>query len=423
MKFETVTEFTDYLYHLPKLHEKSDLRYVKRILAALGHPESEVKCCHITGTNGKGSTAYYLSNLLQKAGQRTGLFVSPFIVSFNERIQLNGQPISDQELLAIANQVEDKIAEIQKTEPDFSLVTFEYEVAMAFLYFAKQKCDYAVIEVGIGAEHDKTNVITPAVSLITTIGLDHEQIIGPTLADIAREKSGIIKKQVPAVLGDIPESVKGIVEDKLEKENSQGYWLGKDFSVMEKDQQTEISLPQKYLLPAMPEAEGKDAAMALKAFSCLGLTLAPGDAEAAITETTVPGRYQKLGEAPMLLLDGAHNVQAGENLLRYADQLAGQKGGQVLVLTAMMKDKDLSDFLSLFQAKNLLLTSLPYPRAAKQADFPAWAQEKFPYEADLKIALDQQLQQAKKNDIVLVTGSFYLVSAVLQLVKKNRQTK
>ncbi|WP_244660723.1 bifunctional folylpolyglutamate synthase/dihydrofolate synthase, partial [Lactobacillus nasalidis] len=253
MKFKTVNELTDYLYHLPRLHEKSDLTYVKRVLKALGQPQDQVKCCHITGTNGKGSTAYYLSNLLQKAGQQTGLFVSPFIVRFNERIQLNGQAIADEELLEAANRVEEAVDRLRESDPGFALVTFEYEVAMAFDYFARKKCDYAVIEVGIGAEHDKTNVITPAVSLITTIGMDHEQIIGPTLADIAREKSGIIKPGVPVVLGDIPPEVQGIIEDKIRRDASPASWLGRDFQVQVQADGCQLLLGSKeYRLPAWP---------------------------------------------------------------------------------------------------------------------------------------------------------------------------
>ena len=134
-----------------------------------------------------------MSNLLQKAGQKTGLFVSPYVYEFNERIQLNNQNISDQDLVKTANIVQGTYEKLQQQDSTFSLVTFEYEVALAFVYFAQKKCDYAVIEVGIGGEHDKTNVIMPEVSVITTIGLDHEKIIGPTIQDIAREKSGIIK--------------------------------------------------------------------------------------------------------------------------------------------------------------------------------------------------------------------------------------
>ena len=220
MKFTNVDQVINRIYSLPKLHPKNDLSYVKRILKQLNNPQDSVKTIHVTGTNGKGSTSYYLSNLLQKAGQKTGLFVSPYIYEFNERIQLNGKNISNRDLVEVANKIEAAIKELKKTDPDFSLVTFEYEVALAFQFFSQKKCDYAVIEVGIGGEHDKTNVITPEVSIITTIGLDHEKIIGPTLADIAKEKSGIVKQNKPVVLGNIPQDVLDILLDKAQAENS-----------------------------------------------------------------------------------------------------------------------------------------------------------------------------------------------------------
>lgn len=231
MKFTNVDQVINRIYSLPKLHPKNDLSYVKRILKQLNNPQDSVKTIHVTGTNGKGSTSYYLSNLLQKAGQKTGLFVSPYIYEFNERIQLNGKNISNRDLVEVANKIEAAIKELKKTDPDFSLVTFEYEVALAFQFFAQKKCDYAVIEVGIGGEHDKTNVITPEVSIITTIGLDHEKIIGPTLADIAKEKSGIIKQNKPVVLGNIPQDVLDILLDKAQAEKSKSFLLGRDFKI------------------------------------------------------------------------------------------------------------------------------------------------------------------------------------------------
>ena len=220
MKFTKAQEVIDYLYALPHLHPKNNLSFIKRLLLELGNPQDLVKTIHITGTNGKGSTSYYLSNLLKKAGQKTGLFVSPYVYEFNERIQLNNQNISDQDLVKTANIVQGTYEKLQQQDSTFSLVTFEYEVALAFVYFAQKKCDYAVIEVGIGGEHDKTNVIMPEVSVITTIGLDHEKIIGPTIQDIAREKSGIIKAKRPVVLGNVPEVVWPILKSKAEEEHA-----------------------------------------------------------------------------------------------------------------------------------------------------------------------------------------------------------
>lgn len=197
--------------HLPRWHERNELTYIKRVLKELGNPQDKVKTIHVTGTNGKGSTSYYLRNLLEKAGLKTGLFVSPYIEKFNERIQVGGASISNAKLVEGYQVIEQTIQKIQKVEPDFHLVTFEFEVAMAFWIFAQQKVDYAVIEVGIGGEHDKTNVITPQVSIITTIGLDHEEIIGPTIQDIAQEKSGIIKQGKPVVVGKIPQEVESSI--------------------------------------------------------------------------------------------------------------------------------------------------------------------------------------------------------------------
>ena len=150
MKFTNAQDVISYLYSLPNLHAKNDLSYIKTVLKELGNPQNKVKTIHITGTNGKGSTSYYLSNLFKKAGQRTGLFVSPYIYEFNERIQLDNQNISDKDLVQVANLVEKAIKKIKEQDPEFSLVTFEYEVAMAFVYFSLKNCDYAVIEVGIG---------------------------------------------------------------------------------------------------------------------------------------------------------------------------------------------------------------------------------------------------------------------------------
>lgn len=315
MKFTNAQEVISCLYSLPHLHPKNDLSFIKKILAKLGNPQDQVKTVHITGTNGKGSTSYYLATLLKKAGQKTGLFVSPYVYRFNERIQLNNQDISDQDLVKAANKVQAAFEEIQKEDNDFSLVTFEYEVAIAFVYFADQKCDYAVIEVGIGGEHDKTNVITPEASIITTIGLDHEQIIGPTIQDIAREKSGIIKRNRPVVLGNVPQEVLPILKQKAEKEQAPLYQLGRDFEVKLDEQIVYSDNEHELAFKLRPQVEGFDIAIAVRTFFLLDLPLTNEKVEQAIDQTVIPGRYQVLQTKPLIILDGAHNIQAMTNLL------------------------------------------------------------------------------------------------------------
>ena len=389
-------------------------------MAKLGNPQDQVKTVHITGTNGKGSTSYYLATLLKKAGQKTGLFVSPYVYRFNERIQLNNQDISDQDLVKAANKVQAAFEEIQKEDNDFSLVTFEYEVAIAFVYFADQKCDYAVIEVGIGGEHDKTNVITPEASIITTIGLDHEQIIGPTIQDIAREKSGIIKRNRPVVLGNVPQEVLPILKQKAEKEQAPLYQLGRDFEVKLDEQIVYSDNEHELAFKLRPQVEGFDIAIAVRTFFLLDLPLTNEKVEQAIDQTVIPGRYQVLQTKPLIILDGAHNIQAMTNLLKTVHQLAEKRQGHIHALVTMMKDKDLEQVFALFkQNDDVLLTTLDYPRVAEQNDFPIDVRRRYNYERDYQRGFTTLKNKMADNDILLVTGSFYLVSAILNWKGKN----
>lgn len=389
-------------------------------MAKLGNPQDQVKTVHITGTNGKGSTSYYLATLLKKAGQKTGLFVSPYVYRFNERIQLNNQDISDQDLVKAANKVQAAFEEIQKEDNDFSLVTFEYEVAIAFVYFADQKCDYAVIEVGIGGEHDKTNVITPEASIITTIGLDHEQIIGPTIQDIAREKSGIIKRNRPVVLGNVPQEVLPILKQKAEKEQAPLYQLGRDFEVKLDEQIVYSDNEHELAFKLRPQVEGFDISIAVRTFFLLDLPLTNEKVEQAIDQTVIPGRYQVLQTKPLIILDGAHNIQAMTNLLKTVHQLAEKRQGHIHALVTMMKDKDLEQVFALFkQNDDVLLTTQDYPRVAEQNDFPIDVQRRYNYERDYQRGFTTLKNKMADNDILLVTGSFYLVSAILNWKGKN----
>lgn len=420
MKFTSAQEIIDYLYSLPHLHPKNDLSFIKRLLKKLGNPQNQVKTIHITGTNGKGSTSYYLSNLLKKAGQKTGLFVSPYVYRFNERIQLDNQDISDQDLIVVANIVQKAYEELQEEDSAFSLVTFEYEVALAFVYFAQKKCDYAVIEVGIGGEHDKTNVIMPEASIITTIGLDHEQIIGPTIQDITREKSGVIKHNRPVILGNIPKNVLPILEQKAKIEDAPVYLLGKDFNVSIDQKIHYIDSQYKFNFVLRAQVEAYDIAVAFKTFSLLNLKLSDEDIENAIDQTIIPGRYHILEQKPLVILDGAHNIQAMTNLLNTVHQLAQKRGGHVHALITMMKDKDLEQVFILFNKDDdVLLTTLSYARTAKKNDFPIYVERRYNYDRDYRSGFTKLKNKMADNDVLLVTGSFYLVSAILNWKRRK----
>lgn len=418
MKFTNVDQVIKRIYSLPKLHPKNDLSYIRRILKQLNNPQDSVKTIHVTGTNGKGSTSYYLSNLLQKAGQKTGLFVSPYIYEFNERIQLNGKNISNNDLIKTANEIETAIEILKKDDPNFSLVTFEYEVALAFQFFAQENCDYAVIEVGIGGEHDKTNVIIPEVSVITTIGLDHEKIIGPTLKDIAKEKSGIIKSNKPVVLGNVPQDILEILLNKAQSENSKSFLLGRDFQIKIMPDVIEYEDSKNiYNFALRPLVEAYDIGVAVQAIQLLQLDLDRKKIEEAINETRIPGRYDVIQTSPEIIVDGAHNLQAMENLLNLVRK---KKKGQIYVLLGMMKDKDLGPVTKLFKDEKVTLTRIDYPRAARLEDFPKEAQKEFEYKENFEEAYTSLKNKLQADDMLLVTGSFYLVGAVLNYCKRGK---
>nr|WP_209315158.1 Mur ligase family protein [Lactobacillus mulieris] len=395
------------------MHKKSDLSYIKQVLAEMDNPQDKVKTVHVTGTNGKGSTCYYISNLLEKAGQKTGLFVSPYIREFNERIQLNSQNISIEDLLVGANYIYQILQKLK-----IELVTFEYEVALAFWYFAKKRCNYAVIEVGIGARHDKTNVIIPEVSVITTVGLDHEKIIGPTLQDIAFEKAGIIKDKRPVVLGNVPESILPIIQKEAQVKSAPMYQLNKDFSVMSAENKLLVHTKMGiYQFESRPLVEGFDIAIACQVLSLLNLSILPTEIEKIINLTKIPGRYQIIKTKPTIILDGAHNMQAMNNLIDFVN--AEKNKGQIYVLITMMKDKDLSEVFTLFNHnEKITLTTIDYPRAAKKADFPAEVLEKYKYRKNAIQAYIDLKKNLKENDTLVVTGSFYLVSQILNFQEK-----
>lgn len=418
MKFTNVDQVIKRIYSLPKLHPKNDLSYIRRILKQLNNPQDSVKTIHVTGTNGKGSTSYYLSNLLQKAGQKTGLFVSPYIYEFNERIQLNGKNISNNDLIKTANEIEMAIEILKKDDPNFSLVTFEYEVALAFQFFAQENCDYAVIEVGIGGEHDKTNVIIPEVSVITTIGLDHEKIIGPTLKDIAKEKSGIIKSNKPVVLGNVPQNVLEILLNEAQSENSKSFLLGRDFQIKIMPDVIEYQDSKTiYNFALRPLVEAYDIGVAVQVIQLLQLDLDRKKIEEAINETRIPGRYDVIQTSPEIIVDGAHNLQAMENLLNLVRK---KKKGQIYVLLGMMKDKDLGPVTKLFKDEKVTLTRIDYPRAARLEDFPKEAQKEFEYKENFEEAYTSLKNKLQVDDMLLVTGSFYLVGAVLNYCKRGK---
>ena len=415
-----VEEVISKIEHLPKLHEKNDLSYIKKVLAYLGNPQDKTKTIHVTGTNGKGSTSYYIANLLKKAGKRTGLFVSPYISKFNERIQINLDLISDKDLIKAYQVVTRAINKIKETDDTFSLVTFEFETVMAFWLFAEKHCDYAVIEVGIGGQHDKTNVITPKVSVITSIGLDHEDIIGPTIEDIAKEKSGIIKKGRPVVFGEIASKPLNILINQAKQVRARYFQYGKDYQIIIDKKINFTNSQYRLSFNLRSPVEAIDMGIAIEVITILGLQLKPQVVEQAINETVIPGRYQIISRHPEIILDGAHNIQAISNLVSFIREQSHHK---LYYLMGMMKDKDLDQVFTQFRSdEEIVLTRIDYPRAAEFEDFPEFIRNRSRFIENYREAFDRVKEQLGENDILIVTGSFYLVGAILNYWEKKDES-
>lgn len=426
---ETYEEVLNYIHSRPRKHRSDSLETMHQILDALDNPQNAYKEIHVTGTNGKGSVTQILSQLITNSGFKVGTFVSPFIRSFNERIQIDGQPISDEDLIYWTNAIHNKVLAIQAQQPDFELAEFELVTAIMFSYFRAEKIELAVIEVGIGGTHDKTNVFTPLLSVITTVGMDHMALIGPTLADIATEKAGIIKAGRPVIVGRVTDSVFHILEKRAEETHSELFLFGRDFRV------DHIQLAPEYTqifnfsdanmqltnihLNSLARYEIDNAAVALMAYDqfcqIMNLTIFTNEVKDVLSETLLLGRAEILDTEPLILLDGAHNPQAMKRLFESVALDFPQT--TIHIVAAFMQDKAIDQLMPILQAQNnasLYLTTLEMDRAADQAQIQPLMGPRDRYFEPWQRAFLEAYHNASYDDLIVITGSIYLVAQARQ---------
>ncbi len=420
--FATIEEALAYIHSRPKFHRENKLTLMKQALALFDNPQDTFPSIHVTGTNGKGSVSHLISELLVAHGYQVGLFTSPFILRFNERIQLNNQQIGDADLLQLVNQVKTKL-----DAADLTLTEFELDTVLMFVYFAQQQIDVGVIEVGIGGEHDRTNVIEAMIGVIVSIGLDHEQIIGPTLADIAQEKAGIIKKKQTTILGDLPESTRAIITDKLTEKSATGLWLGQQLQLTK----VKISagtanfslkgpadLQLDHLqMPAFADWQVTDASLAIVAavefLQKQQTTLAVPILRRVLSKFNVAGRMELLSREPLIMIDGAHNINAITALIAGVKRSFPNK--QVYLTMGMMADKDIAQVADLLAKTNWQVTWTTIPnsaRAASEADLRQVLGESINYTSTWQEALQQAITASGGDGLYLFAGSFYLITDV-----------
>ena len=377
---------------------KKDLTNTLALSKELGFPEKKFKSIHVGGTNGKGSTSHMLASVLQEAGYKVGLYTSPHLKNFTERIRINGEEIPKRKVSAFVNRNKDFL-EKQK------LSFFEMTVGLAFDYFASEKVDIAIIEVGLGGRLDSTNIITPEISVITNIGLDHTQFLGETLPEIAFEKAGIIKNKIPVVIGEEQKEVKNVFLTKAEAIKAPIYFASEDVNNYKTD-----------LLGDYQKKNTKTAVVAIKKLK--GFQISEENIKNGllnvVKNTNLKGRWQVLQENPKVICDTAHNK---EGLAIVLNQLKKEQFKKLHFVLGVVSDKKLETVLPLFPKDAIYYFCRPnIPRGLSEGDL----QEKA-LEFDLigeryssvKKALQSALLNANQQDIIYVGGSTFVVAEII----------
>jgi dihydrofolate synthase/folylpolyglutamate synthase len=399
---------------------KKDLTNTLLLCERLGNPQKKFKSIHVAGTNGKGSVSHMLAAIFQTAGYKTGLYTSPHLYDFRERIRINGIMCDQDFIVDFVERIQPAIEEI---EPSF----FEITVAMAFDYFAQQKVDIAIIEVGLGGRLDSTNVITPELSVITNIGWDHMNMLGNTLEEIGFEKAGIIKENIPVVIGEKRKETEGVFRDIAAKKQAPIFFAEENFSVTDYDlfnDSIRISVADKkstssnYELDLAGIYQTKNILAVLQAIEVLkDWKISQSNIQSALKNvkhlTGLHGRWEVIHKEPTLILEVAHNKNGIEQMLLHLQNIRYEK---LHIIIGMVKDKDVDQVLQLLPIEaNYYFTQAQIPRAM-DAEILQSKSSKFHLEGnhfhDVNIALQQALANTSKNDLIIVCGSIFLVAEV-----------
>ena len=413
----TYSSAVAYLYRLQKHGIKLGLATMTALMARLGMPQTRYRTLHIAGTNGKGSTAAMAAAILQAAGYRVGLYTSPHLVEFRERIRVNGEMIAESQVAQLTEQLQ------ALCRPDLSPTFFEYTTAIALQHFADSGVDVAVLEVGLGGRFDATNVVTPMACAITTISLDHQEYLGTTLSSIAFEKAGILKPGIPVVVGRLDEDAWGTIEQVAGERQVPVFRLEKDF-------RTEGKTPQQFsyrglgrqydgltcALEGRHQLDNAACALALLgAAASQGITVEAEAVRAGLRAVNWAGRLEVVDRRPTILLDGAHNPAAVKALADYltcSDR--SFRSHPIVLVLGMMRDKDHRGFVEPLKClvDAVVLTQADLPRAATALELQASLEGLLPHSHVVPspgdaIALAKQL--ATPDGLVCVTGSLMLV--------------
>jgi len=392
---------------------KADIQPTIDMMAALGNPECRFKSIHVAGTNGKGSVSHFLASILQEAGYKVGLYTSPHLVDFRERIRINGEMIPMEEVVAFVEAYRQLFA-------DLHLSFFEMTVGLAFDYFAKEKVDIAVVEVGMGGRLDSTNVITPLLSVITNIGLDHTQFLGDTLEKIAAEKAGIIKEGIPVVIGETQPETQPVFERVAAERHA---------PITFADQRYQVDDISRYTTELTGEYQKHNIATVLEAVDVLrgNSQLSISDSQLqrglarVVTNTHLHGRWQKIGDNPLTICETAHNEPGIRAMLQ---GIVNTPHRNLHIVYGCVNDKDYRHILQLLNSTlstihpslTWYFTQPSVPRGLPVDELRAAAVQ-IGIQGTAYKRVGEAITIARKNaqqdDLVLVTGSIFLVADAL----------
>ncbi|MFI3127276.1 bifunctional folylpolyglutamate synthase/dihydrofolate synthase [Streptococcus suis] len=386
---------------------------IEYALELLGNPQFAVPVIHVAGTNGKGSTIAFMRQLFQVHGLRVGSFVSPHMVSVHDRICIDSQPISDHDFQHYLQKVYDLEQEVATRYEPFRY--FEVMVLIMFLYFEAQQPDVALVEVGIGGLLDTTNVVAPALSVITSIGMDHQDLLGSTLREIAEQKAGIIKQNVPVVLGPLCPETTAICRHIAQDKQASVHQFGQEFTYKAGQFSNADLELSELVLGLAGQHQEENAAVALQTFllymARIQKTVSPQLIKNALAQTSWPGRLELVAQEPKIYLDGAHNVPAIERLVEFIQV----QDEPVTILFSALRRKDFHEMLELLEEKlphtALVLTSFAYDGALSEEN-----RQGRDYVENYQQFIEDW--QSSKQGILIVTGSLYFISEVRRIFKK-----
>jgi len=430
---DSYDETINYLYALQKHGIKLGLSNTNRLMQVLGEPHKSFRSIHIAGTNGKGSTATAIASILNTSGVKTGLFTSPHLISFTERISINDQRISEDEVVSLTSKIRELISKV-----DINPTFFEFVTALAFYYFSMNNVEWAVIETGMGGRLDATNIIEPDITIITNISLDHCEFLGNSIADITYEKAGIIKQGTPLLTSSLDNGVISQLTDIANKHDAKMHIYDRDFrgSINQID---DVGISFNYsgdyslsdlFVPLSGEYQLYNMCLAIRACEILqqkDLSISESSIISGLQNIRLEGRFEKLSNDPPIIIDGAHNPSAAASLSNTVKTVFPDK--KIILIAGIMDDKNISGILSplIDAAESVILTKASYDRAATSDKMESIisdiAKSGKIHDRSTIIntdSVEEALNLAKsicnENSIILVSGSFYTTGEAKELL-------